>query len=179
MVGNYLGDHVKGKQFPNLTERMVDGVYLHRFIDFYTDSHPIVAKSKIRLRPAYGKYASVIVDIFYDHFLAINWNKYHSMSLASFTAATYGVIRKHYDVLPQRTKIVFDHMSEHNWLLGYSELSGMEKALFGISTRTKYESNIDKSIKELKQYYSDFDKEFEEFFVDLKKEVKSKLENGL
>lgn len=174
MVGNYLGDHVRGKEFPNLTKRMVDGIYLHRFIDSYTDSHQIVKQSKIRLRPVYGKYSAVIVDIYYDHFLAYNWNKYHKMSLASYTQKSYGILRKHYSILPERTKIVLSHMSEHNWLLNYADLEGMEKALRGISKRTKYDSNIDKSIHELKEYYTEFEKEFSDFFPDLVKEVEAK-----
>lgn len=177
MVGNYLGDHVRGKNFPNLTERMVDGIYLHRFIDTYTDSHSVVAKSKLRLRPGYNKYAAVIVDIFYDHFLAYNWNDYHYMSLPSFTQKSYGIIKKHYTVLPERSKLVINHMSEHNWLLNYAELTGMEKALIGISKRAKYKSNMEHSIQDLKAHYTEFENEFKLFFTDLKKEVDWKIKN--
>ncbi|MBT8195221.1 MAG: DUF479 domain-containing protein [Bacteroidia bacterium] len=174
MIGNFLGDHVRGNQFPNLTKRMVDGIYLHRFIDTFTDSHEIVRESKLRLRPNYGKYASVIVDIYYDHFLAYNWKNYHEMSLPSYTKKIYGILNKHHERLPERTKMVLSHMSEHNWLLNYAELEGMEKALRGISKRTKFESNIDKSIHELKEYYTEFEKEFSEFFPDLIKAVEDK-----
>ena len=179
MVGNYLGDHVRGKEFPNLTERMIEGIYLHRFIDSYTDSHPLVTISKARLRASYSKYAPVIVDIFYDHFLAYNWKNYHEMSLTSFTQKSYGIIKKYYSVLPQRSKLVIDHMSEHNWLLNYAELAGMEKALLGISKRAKFKSNMENSIKELKEYYSEFENEFTLFFPDLMKEVEIKIKNGI
>ena len=82
------------------------------------------------------------------------------MSLASYTQKSYGILRKHYTVLPERSKLVLDHMSEHNWLLNYAELKGMEKALLGISKRTKFESNIDQSIHDLKKHYSEFEQEF-------------------
>lgn len=179
MVGNYLGDHVRGKEFPNLTERMIEGVYLHRFIDSYTDSHPVVTRSKVRLRANYNKYAPVIVDIFYDHFLAYNWKNYHEMSLASFTQKSYGIIKKYYSVLPKRSKLVIDHMSEHNWLLNYAELAGMEKALLGISKRAKFKSNMENSIEELKEYYTEFENEFTLFFPDLMNEVEIKIKNGI
>ena len=178
MVGNYLGDHIRGKEFPNLTERMIDGIYLHRFIDTYTDSHSIVAKSKDRLRAGYKKYASVIVDIFYDHFLAYNWKNYHEMSLPAFTQKSYGIIKKHYSILPERSKPVINHMSEHNWLLNYAELDGMEKALIGISKRAKYISNMENSIQDLKEYYTEFENEFTLFFPDLINKVETKIKSG-
>src|SRR5690349_12341831 len=82
MVGNFIGDFVKGR---NLDDRfssgIVKGIELHRAIDEYTDSHPVVAQSKNRLRPKYRHYAPVIVDVFYDHFLAKNWKNYHPTSL--------------------------------------------------------------------------------------------------
>ncbi|MEQ8424061.1 MAG: DUF479 domain-containing protein, partial [Cyclobacteriaceae bacterium] len=75
MIGNFIGDFVKGK---NLSARynpdVVLGIELHRAIDEYTDSHDVVQKSKVRLRPKYRHYSGVIVDMFYDHFLAKNWN---------------------------------------------------------------------------------------------------------
>src|SRR5450432_1821563 len=76
MIGNFIGDFVKGK---NLTERfdtdVAKGIALHREIDWFTDTHIVVKQSKDRLRPKYRHYAGVIVDIFYDHFLAKNWDK--------------------------------------------------------------------------------------------------------
>ena len=75
-LGNFIGDFVKGR---NLVEQfgheIAKGIELHRAIDEFTDKHPIVKLSKVRLREKYRHYAPVIVDIFYDHYLAKNWEK--------------------------------------------------------------------------------------------------------
>ena len=68
-LGNFIGDSVRGSDLSMYPPRVQDGIILHRGIDRYTDSHHVVMKSKLRLRPKYHKYAPVIVDMFYDHFL--------------------------------------------------------------------------------------------------------------
>src|SRR3954453_2663939 len=93
MVGNFLGDFVRGR---NLLERykknIATGIELHRTIDEFTDTHPIVAQSKNRLREKYRHYAAVIVDIFYDHFLAKNWSEYSSELLPDFADRAYQIL---------------------------------------------------------------------------------------
>src|SRR5688572_23493915 len=84
MIGNFMADFVKGKPSPSIHPQIVKGIELHRQIDTYTDTHPIVKASKVRLQPTYRKYAGVIVDMYYDHFLAIHWQKYSSVSLHEF-----------------------------------------------------------------------------------------------
>jgi acyl carrier protein phosphodiesterase len=82
MLGNFMGDFVKGKSYRQQYEpEIIKGIELHRSIDEFTDSHPVVTESKNRLRPTYRHYSGVIVDVFYDHFLAANWNQ------VPFTAA--------------------------------------------------------------------------------------------
>ena len=76
MVGNFIADSVKGNAMNDFSEGIQKGIILHRAIDTFTDSHNEMQKSKERLRPRYKKYAPVITDIFYDHFLAVNWQDY-------------------------------------------------------------------------------------------------------
>ena len=69
-IGNFIADSVKGKKFSQFPDQVQKGITLHRKIDSYTDSHPIVRESVLRLFPKYGHYSSVIVDILYDHFFS-------------------------------------------------------------------------------------------------------------
>src|SRR5688572_7860936 len=89
MIGNFIADHVKGKAIHDFPEGIRDGIFLHRQIDQFTDSHPVVTESKIRLRGTFHKYAPVIVDVFYDHFLARDWTQYHHQSLEVFAEECY------------------------------------------------------------------------------------------
>ena len=76
LVGNFMGDYVKGRDYLKYPEDIRKGLLLHRQIDFYTDNHPIVKNSKKRIESVYRKYSGIIIDIFYDYFLATNWPDY-------------------------------------------------------------------------------------------------------
>ncbi|HLP44253.1 MAG TPA: acyl carrier protein phosphodiesterase, partial [Candidatus Nanoarchaeia archaeon] len=147
------------------------GIYLHRSIDAFTDSHPVVQQSKSRLREKYRHYAGVIVDVFYDHFLAVHWQKYHKTPLEEYAAKTYGIVTAHHDILPARVQEFFPYMVRGNWLYNYSRVEGIARALTGMSRRTPFESKMDEAPNELIQYYDEFASEFESFFPDLQRSV--------
>jgi acyl carrier protein phosphodiesterase len=169
MLGNFIADFVKGK---NLLEKVgpeiAKGIELHREIDFFTDQHPIVRESKNRLRPKYHHYSAVIVDVFYDHFLAKNWHDYHAELLADYANHVYAIIQKNAPLLPERVNLMMPYMIKGNWLLNYAELEGIHRALTGMTRRTPYESRMDESISELRENYEEFKSEFEAFFPELK-----------
>ena len=81
LIGNFIADGIRGNQFTHLHPEIQQGIVLHRHIDTYTDAHPIVRKSKRRLHERYGHYDGVIIDLFYDHFLARNWSQYSAIPL--------------------------------------------------------------------------------------------------
>jgi len=168
MVGNFIGDFVRGRaiyeQFPH---RIALGIELHREIDEFTDNHPVVLESKIRLRPKYRHYAPVIVDMFYDHFLAANWKNYHTQPLSEYAHHSYQILKKFEPILPAQVKYLMPYMIEGNWLLNYARTEGIHRALSGMAKRTPYDSKMDEAIQELELHYKDFEKEFFDFFPDL------------
>ncbi|MEQ9298323.1 MAG: ACP phosphodiesterase [Cyclobacteriaceae bacterium] len=166
-LGNFIGDFVKGNQANNYPGKVRNGVILHRAIDQFTDTHATVLQSKIRLRSDYRHYAPVIVDVYYDHFLARYWDEYHDISLPEYTHQFYEMIKKNKNLLPERAHKMFDYMSRDNWLLGYSEVTGIEQALGGMSRRTKFDSGMERAGENLRSDYELFKAEFEEFFPDL------------
>src|ERR1700754_1200458 len=104
-VGNFIADFVKGKNLHERFEnRIAQGIELHREIDHFTDHHSVVQESKNRLRPKYRHYSGVIVDVFYDHFLARNWKTFHTSSLPAFADNAYELMQKNLDVLPQEVR---------------------------------------------------------------------------
>ena len=167
-IGNFIGDFVKGK---NLGERfdpdVVNGITLHREIDWFTDTHPVVKQSKNRLRPKYRHYAGVIVDIFYDHFLAKNWDHYSKQLLPDFVEECYATIQEHESILPEEVRYMMPYMIKGNWLVNYSTLEGIQRALSGMARRTRFESKMEESVADLQDNYADFKREFEAFFPDL------------
>jgi acyl carrier protein phosphodiesterase len=169
-IGNFIGDFVKGKEIKKYPKGIQNGIVLHRKIDEYTDSHEIVLQSKIRLRPTHHHYAPVIVDVFYDHFLAKNWSNFHDQPLLQYTIDFYGLTEKYNQWLPERTTHMLYYMKNSNWLFNYQYIEGIDRALKGMSGRTPYPSKMDKATLDLKQHYHLFEAEFLSFFPKLKSE---------
>ncbi|TXH30127.1 MAG: DUF479 domain-containing protein [Cyclobacteriaceae bacterium] len=180
MIGNFIGDFVRGRTiYERYPFHLALGIELHREIDEFTDSHPVVLESKIRLRPKYRHYAPVIVDMFYDHFLACNWNRYHHQPLHEYAQHCYRILQKSEPLLPPQVKYMLPYMIKGNWLLNYAKSEGIHRALSGMAQRTPYNSKMDEAIHELTEYYSDFEKEFLLFFPDLKEMSLRFIENKL
>jgi acyl carrier protein phosphodiesterase len=168
MIGNFIADHVKGRQIELFDEEVVKGIKLHRMIDEFTDSHQVVEQSKIRLRSEFGKYSPVIVDVFYDHYLAVKWNQYHHEELAVYASNFYELLNRNNHRLPLRTQQMIEYMIPQNWLLNYKTVAGINKTLTGMSKRTKFESRMDEAAIYLDRYYADFENEFNEYFEELR-----------
>lgn len=169
-LGNFIGDFVRGR---NLTEQfelgIAKGIELHRMIDEFTDKHPVVKQSKVRLRDKYRHYAPVIVDIFYDHYLARNWDKFHKVFLPDYAETIYKMILSRENILPEKVKWMMPYMIKQDWLSSYARIDGIARVLSGMSRRTPYESKMNEAVEELTGFYSDFEKEFFEFFPQLEK----------
>ena len=177
MIGNFIADSVKGSKFKNYPEGISKGIKLHRAIDFYSDNHPVFLKSVERLRPNYHKYAGVIVDIFYDHFLAKNWKDYSKKPLHVYAEEVHSLMLKNADIMPERSAMFLKYAIKHNWLVAYGTLDGIGEVLYGMSRRTTFKSNMELSINDLKENYHLFEKEFKEFFERIEKFVQEWLKS--
>ncbi|MBN3034505.1 MAG: DUF479 domain-containing protein [Bacteroidales bacterium] len=164
MTGNFIGDHVKGNAMDSFSPGIRKGIWLHRKIDEYTDSHPIFLMSKGRLAARYRKYSGVIVDMYYDHFLACNWHDYSDEPLASFTRRVYRSLLNRITMLPPRTRVILPAMAASDWLSGYSSLAGLQKALIGMAGRTAFPSGMETAIEALTRDYEQYQNEFRVFF---------------
>lgn len=170
MVGNFIGDFVRGRDLTaQFGEGIARGIELHRAIDTFTDRHPIVKQSKARLWPTYRHYASVIVDMYYDHFLAAGWSAYSQEPLDRYAQRVYELMAKHDPILPDQVRYMLEHMTRHNWLFGYSYVEGIRRALTGMSRRATFESKMEQAVDDLRASYSDFEGEFKLFFPELEK----------
>ena len=174
-IGNFAADSVKGKKFLKYPTRMQTGIILHRAIDTYTDSHPIVRKSISRLFPKYSHYSGVIVDILFDYYLAHYWSDFHEQGLESYVQDFYKLLREHEAILPKRVQGFMPIMFEHNWLYNYRTIEGIGHILYQMNIRTKRRSSMDLAIHDLREHHAIFEAEFREFFTDLEDYVKDQL----
>ncbi|CDF79662.1 acyl carrier protein phosphodiesterase [Formosa agariphila KMM 3901] len=169
-IGNFIadGNGITGKSYKKFPKAIQVGILLHRQIDTFTDAHPIVKQSTKRLHKNYGHYSGIIVDIFYDHFLAKNWSKYSEISLEDEAQWFYTLLQNNFDTLPERTQYLLPYMVKANWLVSYSNIKGIEDVLVGMDKRTKNLSHMHLATKELRMYYDEFEAEFTTFFEELR-----------
>ncbi len=167
MIGNFIADHIKGNHISHLPPDVIKGVQLHRMIDQYTDQHPMFNRSCNRLYHRYHKYSGVVVDILYDHFLARRWANYHDRPLQEFTEQCYGLLLKHYNILPLRTRNLLPHIMMDNWLVAYYRFDGLEKSFKGMSRRVKYNPGLEHAVEDLRLHYEEFEADFRDFFPEL------------
>lgn len=174
LIGNFIGDFIKGdpdNPRHQLTPGEIVGVRLHRVIDSFTDEHPDVAAIRDLLHPRCHKYAGAAVDIFFDHFLAVNFLSLTGEHLTDFVAYVYGTLQQHLTRLPVPAVRMTDYMIRQDWLNNYRLLEGVDRSLKGVSRRTAFPSGLDTAIDDLEQYYSFIGEHFTRFWPQLVAQV--------
>lgn len=167
MIGNFIGDGIKGNRFDHLPADVALGVRMHRMIDSFTDSHDVFLRSCSLLRPHMGKFAGVIIDMFYDHFLASEWNNFSSEGIGNYTIRKYKIINAHYEILPPRFQVMTQYMTRENWLKSYAVIDNLERALLGMTNRFNLPVHLPDSIKFLELHYKELQADFHSFFPEV------------
>lgn len=135
LVGNFIGDFVKGSAWKNYPAGVQRGILLHRAIDSFTDNHEMTQRSKERIRPFAGRYAAPVVDVLYDHLLAIHWEKYTDEPFDVFTEKVYARLEKRAAEMPEELQERLPRMLTGKFLHGYQTREGMEWVLNRFSRR--------------------------------------------
>ena len=174
-IGNFIADGIHGKNFDAFPIDVQKGIRLHREIDSFTDFHPIFRQSKHRLHERYGHYSGVIMDIFYDHFLAKNFSNYSKVPLKDFSENFYKVLDVNLSILTPRFQKILPILKEENWLLMYATIEGISHILYNMDRRTRLRSKMQFSVEELKLFYTEFETEFTLFFAEMENFVKGKI----
>jgi acyl carrier protein phosphodiesterase len=163
LVGNFIADFVKGKKYLDYPPNISKGIVMHRNIDHFTDQHELVRKGKKRLFPTYRHYSGVIMDMYYDHFLASLWPRYSNEELVHFAEHVYDTIEGFWDYLPEQSRYMFPYMKSGNWLVRYATTDGIGRSLNGMSRRLNNDSNLEHAIDQLHEFYDDLESEFKKF----------------
>ncbi len=166
-VGGLMGDFVKGALPGALPLPIAAGVALHRRIDGYADAHPAFRRSCARVGAQRRRYAGVMVDMFYDHFLASHWTCFCDEALHEFAAASYRLLHEHDHLLSDRHREMAAAMRRHDWLTSYRSAETIGYALDRMSQRLRRQPNaLPGALEELRGSYAQFEGDFFEFFPD-------------
>ncbi len=167
LIGNLLGDFVKGSAVNLYSEEIRNGIDLHRKVDRYTDSHAVVRSSKSLVCAQRRRFAGVLIDVFYDHFLAKNWLEYSEVPLRDFSQDVYKILQDNRDILPDSLQRVLPTIIARDLLSSYQEIAEIGITLTRMSARLKRTNNLASGIEDLTANYQRLESDFRDFFPDL------------
>jgi len=166
-IGNLLGDFVKGTEASlrkTLPHDLVAGIILHRAIDKCTDKHPAFLASKQLLAPERRRYAGIVIDIIYDHFLSIHWHHYYEVNLADFITNIYTILDQHKEWQLGKLATAFPLMRSENWLASYSTKDGIHETFRRVAHRGKFTDPIADTSIDFDLHYTTFEKHFHHLY---------------
>jgi acyl carrier protein phosphodiesterase len=174
-LGNLLADIVKGEDRKTMSAEFLRGVHRHHAIDSFTDAHPVVRRSRARVSSEHRRFSGVLIDVFYDHFLSIDWQRYSTESLPSFTARFYEAAQAHPIALPEPARLALDRIIQYDLLSSYREVDGVEESLRRLSMRLakrwRRSFALEASVADLVAQHEHFARDFAEFFPALRAHV--------
>lgn len=178
LVGNFIGDFVKGKLKDRYPPKIARGIILHRKIDAYTDSHPVLRDCRSLISSKRRRFSGVIIDVFFDHFLNVNWTRYSTVPLDEFIRNVCDVISQYDEFLPARAKKLIPAIRDGNWLGRYRNINDLGDVFEGLSRRISRRNQLPGSERELLDNYSEFERYFNIFFpqlIDYAESVKKQI----
>lgn len=167
LTGNMISDFVKGKKKFSLPIEVQKGIELHRFIDHWTDQHPITRELKSIFKPTFGLYSAAIMDVLYDHYLATDPAHFPEETLFAFSQETYHQLEPFSPFFPEQFFRMFPYMREQNWLYHYHSFDGIRQSLGGLKRRALYIEDIQPAYILFEQEYKTIQAGYDLFFPDL------------
>ena len=172
IIGNMMGDfrrHVNGMVLP---ERVLCGIENHQRVDKFTDNHPVVHRLKDYFSCRRRRYAGIILDMAFDHFLALHWERYCVEPRETFIDYCYSCLSGGMELMPARMQQTVKYMIREDWLGSYKDLSGIDIALNRLSRRIRFENNLAGSVVEVAYNYNPIGEGFRSFFPDLIRHIR-------
>jgi acyl carrier protein phosphodiesterase len=173
LLGNFIGDYVKGSAWKLYPPGVQYGLLLHRHIDSFTDGHAIARRSVHRLRPVAGRYAAPVNDVLYDHLLAIHWDKYVPVSLDTFAESTYRRLSAQTDLMPPELQERLPRMVAGRFLQGYGERAGLAWIMDRFSMRLGQKFDAESIISHFFDQINLYSEDFTGFFPELQESVRN------
>ncbi len=167
ILGSMLGDFVHGRIDTALPLGVQQGLALHRAVDVFTDSHPIVVSARGLFQPPFRRYAGIILDIWFDHLLALDFGRWSGESLETYSAELRDILQQHSHSLPPELRGFLRYMQMHDLPLAYRDEARIAQVLAGVATRLKRANPRAESMVEIERLKPVLQIAFDEFFPDL------------
>ncbi|WP_397377586.1 ACP phosphodiesterase [Pseudomonas sp.] len=166
LLGSLYGDFVKGPLAGQWPADIEAAIRLHRRIDAFTDRHPLQAQARSRFPLAQRRYAGIVLDVFFDHCLALNWADYAHEPLPHFTDRVYRVLATE-QRLPEHLARIAPRMAAQDWLGSYREFAVLEQVLTAIDQRLSRPGLLLECLSDLQRLYTPLFEDFQQFYPQL------------
>ncbi|MCY1279214.1 Acyl carrier protein phosphodiesterase [compost metagenome] len=174
LLGSLYGDFVKGGLAGRFPRDIEAAIRLHRRIDAFTDQHPLLAVAKARFPGERRRMAGIVLDVFFDHCLARDWQDYAEEPLPAFTGRVYRVLAEA-DELPGRLALIAPRMAAQDWLGSYRDFAVVEQVLGGMARRLSRPELLDGAWDELERLYQPLSEDFRRFYPQLQRFARDAL----
>lgn len=163
LLGSLYGDFVKGTFLGDFSAQTEEAIRLHRRIDAFTDSHPLVRRALGRFPVSRRRYAGIALDMFFDHCLARDWERYADVPLDVFSKNVYQLLERE-PALPERLARIAPLIIAEDWLGAYRDFSMIGHGLEVISQRLSQPEGLLGAYEELTVLYEPLSADFLEFY---------------
>lgn len=178
-IGNIAADWVKGERRLVFSPEIQRGFACHKAIDVFTDAHPVVQRSQRRIVAPYRRYAGVLIDIYYDHFLIMDWPAHCDAPLRAYLDKAYAGFAAHAPQLPEEINRGFAYMRRDDWLGGNNTIEGVGTTLKRVAQRLRPGNLLAEGVCQLEPNYAELQTDFREFFPQLRQHVMDWMARGM
>lgn len=134
-IGSLAPDLLRGPALRACDPALRPAIDQHRRVDRFTDTHPLFARTRARLAPAHGRFAGILVDIFYDHVLARDWPAYDDRPCDAFINEVHAAFADHTNLVPPAMRPIVERMRQQRWLECYATVEGIASVLARMERR--------------------------------------------
>ncbi|OAT25705.1 ACP phosphodiesterase [Proteus myxofaciens] len=168
ILGNMMADYVKGDPHSRYSDIIVDGIRMHRRIDVLTDTHPLVKEARLLFPEQYRRVAPITLDVFWDHFLSLNWSKFEpNIPLTDFVTKTRNIIEPDLWQTPEKFQELNEYLWSQSWLIRYADKAYIAQTLKAMARRRPRLSALEGSYITLETHYDELSHIFWHFYPEL------------
>ena len=116
VAGGLEGDYFKGPLRGELPLGIERGIKLHRAIDAYTDRHILVQQLRREFPLNLRRYAGILIDLSFDHYLSLHWSRFCDTPLTDFNEAVHRKLAEYEMSLSNDARLMLTRLQEYDVL---------------------------------------------------------------
>ena len=167
VAGGLEGDYYKGPLRGKLPAAIERGVELHRAIDAFTDSHPEVGRLRGEFPRELRRYAGILIDLGFDHYLSVHWSRFSAIPLETFNRSVYGALQAQEAELSAGSRAMLRRLLQHDILARYRHWETVPASAARIGERLRGANPLTAVDRQLAPVRSRMEAAFLAFYPDV------------